>query len=170
MNKGLKIALWILGALLLILLVIWLVNKFKKPPPDDKDGDDDGGNGGNGNGTTEPPPPVFINPSAEEAWKKAFNPSFWKGQPNALILTVGAAREKATKIYDAIGYLWDSESTIVNEIKSLKTKSQVSFVAQYFLEQYQKELGTFILINVDKSNNQQQIQQHIAVIPDYFTT
>lgn len=120
--------------------------------------------------TTEPKPPT-IDPAVVVAMDKVANTMFWKNPPapsNALLLTVDSARTIAKKIKDAIGYVWDNETTIVNEIKKLKTKSQASFVNYYFVEQTGgMNMIPFIKGEVNKSNNLQQIEQHILRIPDY---
>lgn len=120
--------------------------------------------------TTEPKPPT-IDPAVVLAMDKVANTMFWKNPPapsNTLLLTVSSAREVAKKIKDAIGYVWDNETTIVNEIKKLKTKSQASFVNYYFVEQTGgMNMVSFIRGEVDKSDNLKQIEQHILRIPDY---
>lgn len=68
----------------------------------------------------------------------AFDPNFWKKttgtKPNPnLLMPTKNAREIATKIHSLIGnYSADDEKGIINQIKKLKSKGQVSQVASAY--------------------------------------
>lgn len=77
-----------------------------------------------------------------------FDPTSYKNKPGAKLLTVAYAQTLAKKIHTAIGGTWNvSTEPIIYEIfKSLKAKTQVSFLA----EQYKKLYGTDMLKDLKK--------------------
>lgn len=67
-----------------------------------------------------------------------FDPNFWKEGTNNvvpnpnLLLPPRIARERATKIYDSIGYFSDDEGAILNEIKKVKSQGQLSQITDAY--------------------------------------
>lgn len=86
--------------------------------------------------------------------KNPFDPNYWdllkigKTQQVAL-LKVAKANELASRIYNAIGYIYDSPEDILGAIKQCKYKSQISFVSKYFYEKYKKDMLTWLADKLD---------------------
>lgn len=78
--------------------------------------------------------------STQSAW----NPNFWKNK-NSIILTNAAATNYVNQIWNSVGWLQDDFEKVFGIFKTLKTKSQVSFLADKFLQLKQKDLLTWLL-------------------------
>ena len=72
-------------------------------------------------------------------WK----PLFWKRQP-ALILTRATADSFSKTIYDALNWYADDTAKVMAVFSSLKTQSQVSYLAEIFLQKYNLDLLTYL--------------------------
>ena len=83
----------------------------------------------------------------------------------ATIYTTVAADKIAKRIYDDVGTVYDNEEDIVAAIKSIPTKTKLSFVSDRFLSVYGKNLGNFIVEHVDKEGNLQQIYKLVKAMP-----
>lgn len=70
--------------------------------------------------------------------------SAYKQVPGALLLTSSVAKKYAKQIYDAFGFFGDDEAVIFGIFRSLKTQSQVAWLAKAFKELYGTELLTFL--------------------------
>lgn len=75
----------------------------------------------------------------ESPWK----PTFWKRRP-ALILTKATADSFAKTIYDALNWYADDTAKVMAVFSSLKTQSQVSYLAEIFLQKYNLDLLTYL--------------------------
>ena len=71
-------------------------------------------------------------------------PNFWKSVPGAMILTRAAAEKMAATLYDSFGWFNDSEDQAKAVIRSLKFKTQLSFLSQVFTEIYGLDLLSFL--------------------------
>lgn len=75
-----------------------------------------------------------------------FDPDYWrKGGAGTLILTAAAADNFAKMIFDAKGFLNDDEAKVYGVFQSLKTRSQISYLAMIFFNKYKKSLLTYLL-------------------------
>jgi hypothetical protein len=81
------------------------------------------------------------NTNSNSAW----NPNFWRTQPNATILTNAAASDMINKIWNSVGYISDDFELVFSVFKQLRTKSQVSYLVAKFQEQKGKDLLTWLL-------------------------
>jgi hypothetical protein len=74
-------------------------------------------------------------------WK----PSYYKTAPaGALLLTRATAEAKAKTIHDAFTVFQDDFNAIMSVFSSLRTKSQVSFLADVFSQKYNEDLLSFL--------------------------
>ena len=75
----------------------------------------------------------------------AFNPNFWKTIPNALILKNDVVTKYVETIWNAPGYFYDDFDAVLGVFKSLKTQTQVSYLAYKFNQLKQKDLLNWLL-------------------------
>lgn len=74
-----------------------------------------------------------------------FSPDYYKtGGAGTLILTAAASDFLAKSIYDSKGIFNDDEDKLFGVFKSLKTKSQVSFLAEVFYRKYKRDMIAYI--------------------------
>lgn len=76
-------------------------------------------------------------------WK----PAFWKNAPpgtSITLLTVSAVDQFATTINNALGFFTDDFDAIMGVFSQLKTKSQVSYLADKFQQKYGRDLLTYL--------------------------
>jgi hypothetical protein len=74
-----------------------------------------------------------------------FSSAFYKyGGAGALLLKVSIADQYADRIYNAMGYVYDDEAAVYSVFRSLKTQSQVSFLAERFRIKYGVDLLEFL--------------------------
>ena len=59
-------------------------------------------------------------------------------------LKVSEALNYCQQIYDALGYVTDDEAAVTSVFRQLKTKSQVSFMADQFQQKYKTDLLQFL--------------------------
>lgn len=97
------------------------------------------------------------------------NRSFWdfeeflSGMPQgALLLTTAKADEKAEQIYDAMGFFNDDEEEVYGVFRSLKTQSQIAWVAKRFFIQYGQDLYSFL----DEYFNDEEMQKLYLITKD----
>jgi len=77
--------------------------------------------------------------------KQPFHPGYYKTQGvGAKLMTVASAQGLAKTLRNAIGstYTLSNESAILTVFKSMKAKSQVSFLAEQYQKLYNKDLLT----------------------------
>lgn len=104
-------------------------------------------------------------------WKGAF----WKrGGTGTLLLTVAQADNYSTKIYEALNWYSDDEDTVIGIFNSLKTKSQVSWLAEKFFIKYNKDLLQWLKEGSDLfpwnglgSDELQRILNIVDKLPNY---
>lgn len=73
----------------------------------------------------------------EDAWK----PTFWQqGPAGTMIITKAAIDEFLPNLNDAFGVLWDNYDTVFGVFSKLKTKSQISYLADMYQQRYKKGL------------------------------
>ena len=74
-----------------------------------------------------------------------FSSAFYKyGGAGTKLLTVSTADTYAKRIYNALGYFGDDEAAKYSVFRSLKTQSQVSFLAERFRIVYGTDLLEFL--------------------------
>lgn len=71
-------------------------------------------------------------------------PNYWKTIPGAMILTRSAAEKMADTLYNSFGWINDSEDQAKAVIRSLKFKTQLSFLSQVFTEKFGYDLLSFL--------------------------
>lgn len=70
-----------------------------------------------------------------------FDPDYWRtGGAGTLILTTAGADNLAKIIYDAKGIVNDNEASVYGVFQSLKSRSQVSYLAGAFFRRYNQSL------------------------------
>ena len=76
---------------------------------------------------------------------EAFNPSYWRtGGAGTLVITDAGARAYAKVIYDSHGFFNDDEDKVRGVFRQLRTKSQVSYLADKFYQIYNKGLFDYL--------------------------
>lgn len=74
-----------------------------------------------------------------------FSTDFYKkGGAGTMILTAEASDYLAKAVYDSKGWFNDDEDKLYGVFKSLKTKSQVSFLADVFYQKYRRDMISYI--------------------------
>jgi hypothetical protein len=76
--------------------------------------------------------------------KNAFSPVYWKTIPNAKLITRNATNGLCKRIYDAMGYFSDDEPAVFSVFAQLKYKTQVSWLADVFQQNYKIDLLDFL--------------------------
>ena len=120
---------------------------------------------------------ALLNEENQLIGSDAFNPTFWEGKgkvkPDAnLLIPTKMAREIATSIYNMTTYLTDDEEGIINQIKKLKSKGQVSQVAMAFGSSplYYGDLGNYVTNTLtgytDKPEYIKQVTTYINNLPN----
>ena len=107
--------------------------------------------------------------------KNPFSPVFWINAPSgAALLTVAVATDLADRIYNGMGYFYDDEAAIISVFRLLKTKSQVSWLADVFQKKYKTDLFDFlrkgkgIMYQAGLNNNElNQIISIVNKLPNY---
>lgn len=94
----------------------------------------------------------------------ALDPKYYttlKGKVN--ITTFARAKDLAKKLFDAKGYLYDTDEQAIGVIKQLKNKAQVSYVAKIFFNLYARDLGTYLEFMSEK--NMASMNNFISKLP-----
>jgi hypothetical protein len=77
--------------------------------------------------------------------EKAFDPNYWKkGGSGTLLITDLGSRAFAKVIYDSHGFWNDDEDKVRGVFRQMRTKSQVSFLADKFYQIYNKGLYDYL--------------------------
>ena len=80
-----------------------------------------------------------------ESAKNPFSPRYYKQFKKATLLNNASAKSLSKKIYDSLGNLTgDDETAIYGVFRSLKSKTQVSYLAETFQGLYGKDLFGFL--------------------------
>jgi hypothetical protein len=102
--------------------------------------------------------------------KDYFKPSFWKEAADRnkkpILLTKAIALSTAKTIYDSIGFFYDTPEQALGAFKTLKYKSQVSWLAQIFYEKYKKDLYQFLNDRLDKDDQRLVFKEILQVVSD----
>jgi hypothetical protein len=98
-----------------------------------------------------------------------FSPLFWKQGPRGTqLLTVGYATLLSDRIYNGMGYFYDDEAAIISVFRLLKTKSQVSWLADIFQKKYKTDLFDFLKkgkgIMYQAGLNNSELNQIISIV------
>lgn len=77
--------------------------------------------------------------------ENAFSPNFYKYAPvGSLLLKRAQAEQLANQLFDALGYWYDDEAKVIGVFRSLKTKSQVSFLSDVFNQLHNVDILEFM--------------------------
>lgn len=81
-----------------------------------------------------------------------FNPAYYKqAGSGALLVTKAVALQLAKELYDAHGFFNDDEEQVYGALRQLKAKTQLSWVADVFYQQYKQDLYTYLRSFLDDS-------------------
>ena len=86
----------------------------------------------------------LLNEKNATSTKSPFNPNYYKTIPGATLLLKAVAVEYAEQIYDAVGHLYDDETAIYAVFRKLKAKTQVSWLADVFFQEYGEDLYNYL--------------------------
>jgi len=73
-----------------------------------------------------------------------WNPNFWKGQQNAVLMPRVYTETLAQSIYDSVGPFNDCEECVINVFKTLKYQTQCSWLADIFQQRFGEDMLTFL--------------------------
>ena len=76
--------------------------------------------------------------------KNPFSAIYWKTIPGAKLIKRNETNALAKRIFDAMGYFSDDESAVFSVFTQLKTKTQVSWLADIFQQNYKMDLLDFL--------------------------
>jgi hypothetical protein len=98
-----------------------------------------------------------------------FNPNFWKTIPNATIIKTDAVNKFAETIWNSVGWFNDDFDAVLGVFKSLKTKTQVSYLVYKFNQLYKKDLLNWLLGTTYPSDrySAEQVNQIINLVKNY---
>lgn len=88
---------------------------------------------------------AFLAAQSQLANENYFDPDYFQNKPGAIIMTVASANALAKIIYDAKSVINDDEAAVYGVFQSLRTKTQVSFLAYIFFKNYKKSLLSYLL-------------------------
>ena len=83
-----------------------------------------------------------------------FDPNYYQllkptSGKSVALYTVAKMNELCTKMYDAIGFIYDTPEQILGAIKVCKYKSQISFLSQNFYTKYKLDLLAWLTNKLD---------------------
>jgi hypothetical protein len=70
----------------------------------------------------------------------AWSPGYYKLYPGATLITVASAQMLAKRIYDSVGYIYDTPSQALSAIKQINSKVKFSFMSEQFTKAHQLDL------------------------------
>lgn len=73
-----------------------------------------------------------------------FSPVYWKTIKGAILFKKAYTDQLAKQIYDALGYFSDDEAAVKSVFRTMKHKTQVSWLADVFQQNYRTDLFDFI--------------------------
>jgi hypothetical protein len=76
--------------------------------------------------------------------KNPFSPVYWKTIPGAKLITKNSTISLAKRIYEAMGFFSDDEPAVYSVFSQLKYKTQVSWLADVFQQNYKMDLFDFL--------------------------
>jgi hypothetical protein len=76
--------------------------------------------------------------------KNPFSPLYWKTISGAKLITRNATNALAKRIFDSMGFFSDDEPGVFSVFTQLKTKTQVSWLADIFQQNYKMDLLDFL--------------------------
>ena len=80
-----------------------------------------------------------------------WSPIYWQNAPTgARLITSAGANDFAEKIWDSVGIFTSSITDVVGVIHQLSAKSQVSFLADMFYKNYNKDLLAWLTLQYTK--------------------
>jgi hypothetical protein len=80
-----------------------------------------------------------------------FNPNYYKSVSGAQLVTKANAQAIAQTLYDAHGLFNDDEQAVYGALRQLSYKTQLSWVADVFYQQYQQDLYQYLRNFLDDS-------------------
>lgn len=102
-----------------------------------------------------------------------WRPDYWrKSQNYSYAIDTATAQAYAKEIYDAFGYFDDNEDQAIGVFRRLRTKANLSFLADIFNQLYGQDLLTFLRGGIwpkDRLSDDDvsQINSMIAALPNY---
>ena len=73
-----------------------------------------------------------------------FSPVYWKTVSGASLLKKAYTDQLAKQIYDALGYFSDDEAAVTSVFRLMKHKTNVSWLADVFQQNYRTDLFDFM--------------------------
>lgn len=112
-----------------------------------------------------------VKQSQQQGVDNPFNPNFYKGRNvNATIITTASANSIAKRIYDSVGYLYDSPGKASAAFHLLKTQAQISFVSEIFNNRYNLDLLTWLNDKFDVNGQREYLRniiEYVNSLPKY---
>lgn len=89
-----------------------------------------------------------------------FSPSYWKTIEKPLLTTKALAEKLADQIDNAIGNFYDDENEVYGALRQLKSKTQLSWLADIFFQRHGMDL--FQLLNRNLGDEEMDVVMGIA--------
>lgn len=104
---------------------------------------------------------------AESAW----NPQFYKNAPaGSILINSQAVKEIAQNIYDSLNWYGDDFDTILAQLRKLRTKAQVSQLADYFANVYDNDLYSYLREGDSSFPGSGLSNEHLKTLNDLVAT
>lgn len=95
----------------------------------------------------------------------AFSPNFYKTAPAGATLVRRAEADKLAKqIWDSVGTFYDNSSQGLAAFKQMKTKSVVSWVADVFNQNYQRDLYNWLHLKYDTDTQRKTLSEIVTYV------
>jgi len=100
-----------------------------------------------------------------------WNPNYYKsfGSNVVHLITEADAQKKCAIIWDSVGWFYDDFEAVLGVFKTLKYKTQVSYLASKFYQYYKKDLLTWLKGDIYPSDrySDEQVNQLIELVKTY---
>lgn len=102
-------------------------------------------------------------------WNRAYYKNVQKKRQIVLV-TLSSAQSLAKKLWDSVGYVYDSPADGSGAIHQCKNKCQVSFVSDIFYQKYGKDLLTWLNDKYDVMGQREYLREMIEYVDNLPVT
>lgn len=103
--------------------------------------------------------------AASAASSSPWNPIYYKSAPSgALLITRAKANELAKQIWDSVGNFYDTPTQALAAFKQLSAKTQVSWLAEVFQSNYNRDLFSWLKDKFDTDTQREVLGTIISYV------
>ena len=169
MENGNKDWLWLLGGVGVVAVIggiIYYTSKRKKEASANSNNPASSSNKKGGKN----PAPATIN-TKQEGTTDPFDPGYWKDMAGSVggkvqILKAASSNALSKQIYEAEGVVNDDEDSVYKVFSGLKSKVQVSYLAEQFQKIYKTDLRDYLKGFLDEEE-MEKVNRIVALLPAY---